>query len=120
MRADTVIPARSSALAVTESPSTSRTGVNVTASLSPSAETRSMARRSPSLTLYCFPPVFMTAYTSGASYRTVQVLGTWVAVQRPLACQKPSEQLLVQHDAAAVARRAGLRERLDQTLRDPL
>src|SRR5690349_18000701 len=62
-RAATVAPPSWPGPARTESPSTSRTGVKLTSA--PDAPTRSTFNFSPSATLYCFPPVFMTAYIGG-------------------------------------------------------
>src|SRR3954471_23673225 len=66
MRAETEAPARSEAVAMTVSPSTSRTGVKVT---SPSAEPSfSTWTRSPSATRSCLPPVLITAFIDRPCY----------------------------------------------------
>src|SRR5690625_7752611 len=55
---------RSSALDLTSAPSTSRTGVRATDEPG-SPSIFSILTRSPSATLYCFPPVLTIAYIEG-------------------------------------------------------
>src|SRR5258706_2395783 len=91
------------------------TGRSVTSSPS----RRSTSRRSPSATRYCLPPVWMTAYMRDASSECFSEPGK----DSRRAPEGPSglfQHRLVDDEAAAVAVRAGRRERLDQTLRDPL
>src|SRR4051812_9218793 len=107
MRAETEEPARSEAVAITVSPSTSRTGVNVT---SPSVEPSfSTWTRSPSATRSCLPPVLMTAYIDRPCYRTA-----------PPPTEPVSQQTFIHDDAAAVAAGAGGGERLDEAFGDAL
>src|SRR5579862_1767022 len=85
-------------------PSTTSSGENVRSSAPPSpAPSSSTATWSPSATRYCFPPLWITAYTSRRRYQTGLL-----------------EQLGVEDDPPALAGRARRRQRLDQPLRDPL
>src|SRR5436190_18456297 len=110
-RAVTVAPSSCAGVACTRSPSTTRTGASST-SLPSSSPRRSTSSRSPASTLYCLPPVRITAYmareTPGNRWWNRETL-----VHRP-------EKGVVEDEATTVARGTRVAERLHQTLRDPL
>src|SRR5262252_4530613 len=99
-RALTRAASSSFGVASTRSPSTTRTGDSSTSRASPSRSTSSC---SPSSTRYCLPPLWITAYINQVRLSNGSL-----------------QEGLVDEEAAALARRARLAERLDQALRDPL
>src|SRR3954466_2057159 len=101
IRAFTTAPSSVVGGAWTVSPPTTRTGAS-SSSLPSSRPRRSTSSCSPASTLYCFPPVRITAY-----------------IRRTMLVHRP-QQGFVEDEPPAVAGGADLAERLHQTLGDPL